>query len=470
MSFHLFLFFSLLLKLASSSAAAIITTLPGYNASLPFTLETGYVGVDDEKQQLFYYFVESQRDPSADPILFWISGGPGCSSLWAFFYENGPLNFNLSYTFDGTLPQLIDNEYAWTKFMNILYLDGPAGTGFSYSITQEGYNTSNFKFAANLNEFIHKWLESHDQFSTNAIYISGDGFSGNPIPIALEEILNDNEAGVKPYVNMGGYVLVSPGTDFDLDFNSRIPYANRMGLISDEIFEVAKEYCNGSYINPTSDECKLTMEIINQLISNINTAHILEPACRYAILPSSKSNSLLHRSLQEDFTTFLDQPADAPPMPWCRKYNHEVANVWVNFEGVKEALQVREGTQPSEWQLCNTTVDNQTYYKDDIKSVVSYHKNLSNTNIRGIILSGSHDMDIPNISTQQWIWSLGLSLVESWRVWSVDNETAGYTRKFENGDFSLTYATVKGAGHFTPEYKPKECYYMVYNWTSGLPL
>lgn len=455
MNLHIFIFLIFLVQ--AVSCGTIITSLPGYDGSLPFKLETGYIGVDNETQQLFYYFVESEKDPKADPILFWISGGPGCSSLWAFFYENGPLSFDLSYTFDGSLPKLVENEYAWTKFMSILYLDGPVGTGFSYSTTQQGYNTTNYKFASNLNEFIHKWLEIHESFKANAIYFSGDGFSGNPIPIALKDILKDNKEGVKPYVNMKGYILVSPGTDYDIDFNSRIPYANRMGLIADEIFEAADKNCNGNFLNITNAACNSSMQTINQLIGNINTAHILEPACRYAIIPSSSSSS-------------INTSSKTPPMPWCRKYNHEVCNVWVNFKGVNEALEVREGTKPYPWQLCNSTVNDETYYKDDIKSVVSYHKNLSNTDIRGIIFSGDHDMDIPNIGTQKWIQSLYLNVVESWRVWSVDNETAGYTRKFDNGDFSLTYATVKGGGHFTPEYKPKECYHLVHNWTAGLSI
>ena len=51
-----------------------------------------YVGVgENEKVQLFYYFVKSQRNPVFDPLMLWLSGGPGCSTLSAFFYENGRL-------------------------------------------------------------------------------------------------------------------------------------------------------------------------------------------------------------------------------------------------------------------------------------------------------------------------------------------------------------------------------------------
>ncbi len=38
----------------------------------------GYLTVDDERgRRLFYYFVESERDPGTDPVVLWLNGGPG---------------------------------------------------------------------------------------------------------------------------------------------------------------------------------------------------------------------------------------------------------------------------------------------------------------------------------------------------------------------------------------------------------
>jgi len=75
---------------ASSSSSSVVTHLPGFDGSLPFYLETGYVGVDDDtRTELFYYFVESERSPRTDPVLLWLTGGPRCTVFSGLAFEVG---------------------------------------------------------------------------------------------------------------------------------------------------------------------------------------------------------------------------------------------------------------------------------------------------------------------------------------------------------------------------------------------
>ncbi|KAL6128298.1 hypothetical protein ACLB2K_071653 [Fragaria x ananassa] len=108
-----FTFLSLVpLPTQSAPEAALITQIPGFNDTLPSKHRSGYVTIDERNgRNLFYYFVESERKPSEDPVVLWLNGGPGCSSFDGFVYEHGPFNFEAAKT-KGGLPKLHLNPYS----------------------------------------------------------------------------------------------------------------------------------------------------------------------------------------------------------------------------------------------------------------------------------------------------------------------------------------------------------------------
>jgi len=85
----------------------------------------GYL--DFDTGTFHYVFFDSQSDPDNDPLVLWLNGGPGCSSLLGMVYENGPFTFR-----EGTT--IFDlNPYAWNMKANLLYISSPGGVGFSMS-------------------------------------------------------------------------------------------------------------------------------------------------------------------------------------------------------------------------------------------------------------------------------------------------------------------------------------------------
>jgi cathepsin A (carboxypeptidase C) len=86
--------------------------------------KTGTVSIDSFKDDIFYWMFESRDAPATDPLVLWLTGGPGCASEVALFYENGPYQFNE----DGSLRT---NPNSWNEVSNLLYVDQPVGTGFS---------------------------------------------------------------------------------------------------------------------------------------------------------------------------------------------------------------------------------------------------------------------------------------------------------------------------------------------------
>ncbi|KAA8536290.1 hypothetical protein F0562_028768 [Nyssa sinensis] len=432
-------------KIAVSKS--VISSLPGF----------------PDDVQLFYYFTESERNPYDDPLLLWLTGGPGCSAFSGLVYEIGPLSFDYANS-GGDLPSFVLNPYSWTKVANIIFLDAPVGTGFSYSRSWQGYNTSDILSTAHTYSFLRKWLVDHPKFLKNPLYVGGDSYSGIVVPIIVQEILKGNEVGYEPRMNLKGYLLGNPVTNSHDDINSRIPYAHRVSLISDEIYESTKRNCYGEYINidPKNALCANDLQVVSECIENICRPHILEPKCPFF---SPKPNALkwdqgLH---EENLIELLLQ--SQLPSKRCRSYNYISSYIWASDRTVQNALHIREGTK-NVWVRCNRSLS----YTKDVPSSVNYHKNLTKHDLRALIYSGDHDMLIPHVGTEAWIKSLNLPIVSDWQPWFVDGQVAGFKMIYSNNKYSLTYATVKGAGHTAPEYKPEECLAMVDRWFAGFPL
>ncbi|CAM8904270.1 unnamed protein product [Rhodiola kirilowii] len=440
----------------------VVEYLPGYKGKLPFHLETGYVSVNDS--ELFYYFIESQGNPTEDPIMLWLTGGPGCSAFTGLIYEIGPMQFDI-HNYPGGLPSLIPWDETWTNTASILFLDSPIGAGYSYSRTQAGWHSSDTKAADQVFQFLVKWLIEHPKYLPLQLIIGGDSYAGMFVPVVTQKVLERNIAGGQPSLNLKGYLLGSPMTDEALNSNSNIVFAHRMALISDELYERMKVSCNGTYINvePSNVECTKALVTYNQLIQGIWTNDILEPKCTFVPLRDEENTPAPRRFLRKNSgNNLLVESTNR-----CRIFNYTLSDIWANNPRVIEALHVRKDTVTN-WNRCNDSLS----YTKDVDSVIHVHKYLTKHSLNVLIQTGDRDMMVPHIATRTWVQELDLDVDSNWRPWFVHGQVAGYTEKYElkTSGYQLVYATVKGAGHVAPEYNRKECYYMFNRWIRLYPL
>ena len=170
---------------------AEVKSLPGFDGGAFLSRHyAGYLTVDAQRRRhLFYYFVKSENDPKNDPLVLWLNGGPGCSSLQGFVYEHGPFTFDYN---DGDV-KLSRNPHAWTKVASVIYLDSPAGrssltknrkrrclvigAGMSYSEGVSRYKTDDHKTAEDLYAAVLKFLELFPDFAENEFFVAGTTLS-----------------------------------------------------------------------------------------------------------------------------------------------------------------------------------------------------------------------------------------------------------------------------------------------------
>ncbi|XP_019101295.1 PREDICTED: serine carboxypeptidase-like 9 isoform X4 [Camelina sativa] len=261
-------------------SGSIIKFLPGFDGPLPFELETGYIGIGEEEEaQLFYYFIKSENNPKEDPLLLWLNGGPGCSSLTALLSEIGPVALK-SEVYNGSVPSMFSTTYSWTKVANIIFLDQPVGAGFSYSRTSLD-KTSDTNEVKMIHEFLQKWLSKHPQFISNPFYATGDSYAGMIVPVLVDEISKGNYICCNPPINLQGYVLGNPITHDQVELDYRIPFVHGMSLISDELYQSLKRFCKGNYYNvdPRNTKCLKVVQEYHKCTDKINIHHILFPNC-----------------------------------------------------------------------------------------------------------------------------------------------------------------------------------------------
>ncbi|CAI9285636.1 unnamed protein product [Lactuca saligna] len=465
-------FFLMVVSLQVSESGFLVKTLPGFSGDLPFILETGYISVGEfDEVRLFYYFIESERSPENDPLLLWVRGGPGCGVLSSIFFQIGPISIDLV---NSTLenPMLKLRSDGLTKVANILFLDEPAGSGFSYAKSPEAYMTNDTLTPILIHKFIRKWLVDHSKFVKNPLYVGGDSYSGIVVPMTIQKIYNSNEGGEEPHVNIKGYILGNPVTEKNDEYNAKIKQAHRMTLLSDKIYESVKNNCHGEYFNvdPKNSLCIHDLQVVHKCVERINVYNMIEPVCDP--LNTSKSK-LLRRGLRSLDKTSIDiWSSDDVQTQWDCNSKSAYTEAWANRKDVKEALHVSEDFNKIRWVVCNESL---TYdygnpvktYKFNVLSTVAYHREFSHRHLRALVYSGDHDLFVPHFSTLKWIKSINLLLVEDWRPWYVDKQVAGYTMKYSNQDYRLTFATVKGGSHTAPENRPKECLNMFMRWITN---
>ncbi|KAF9728365.1 hypothetical protein PMIN02_008330 [Paraphaeosphaeria minitans] len=147
---------------------------------------SGYLDDNEEDKHLFYWFFESRNDPENDPVLLWLNGGPGCSSLMGLFMELGPSSVQK----DGKVKF---NDFSWNANASVIFIDQPVNVGYSYS---SGSVSNTVAAGKDIYALLTLFFKQFPEYSHQSFHISGESYAGHYIPVFASEILSHKKRNI----------------------------------------------------------------------------------------------------------------------------------------------------------------------------------------------------------------------------------------------------------------------------------
>ncbi|KAG5176491.1 Alpha/Beta hydrolase protein [Tribonema minus] len=410
---------------ATKASDHLVTKLPGLqDGALTAKQYAGYIPVNGGK--LFYWLFESANKPALDPLVIWLNGGPGCSSMDGLFLENGPLQLTGPKKKD-----LTGNMYSWHNVANVLYVDQPVGTGLSIT-ADDTYADSEAQVDANFYAFLQGFMALHPSLASRALYFTGESHAGHYIPSMIVYILDANAPGGSSAVvlNVKGAAIgngwTAPRYQYDVS-----EYAFGAGLVAEGQLRA---------LQARAAACRANIDKKNY---RSNVCYELLDAVVEASGPQGK------RACIYDVRRF---GYDFPP-------GRDAVQDYLNRADVRAALHVAD--DPAQFKECT---DPPFYHlaQWDGLGVMPQVASILEAGQRLLFFNGQHDLICNHVGNERWLSELSWSGAQAYResdrgAWVVESGDiegpAGYYKKSANN--GLAYLLVRGAGHMVPMDVPK---------------
>ncbi|KAF3451529.1 hypothetical protein FNV43_RR07624 [Rhamnella rubrinervis] len=430
----------------------LVTDLPG-QPQVNFRHYAGYVKVNESHERaLFYWFYEAASNPDQKPLVLWLNGGPGCSSVgYGATQEIGP--FLVS---DSNGIKL--NSFSWNLEANMLFLESPIGVGFSYSNTSSDYKNLGDDFAADdAYTFLHNWFLKFPSYRTRTFYIAGESYAGKYIP-ELAEIIYDNNRDPSLRIELKGIMLGNPETSDADDWRGLVDYAWSHAVISDETHKTITDNCDfNSNTTWSNQACNKSVNEVFEQYKEIDIYSLYTSVCLGD--SASSPNDLLQAMMKRSTSTTMMPRIMGGYDPCLDGY----AKAFYNRKDVQKALHVSNGLELKNWSICNYTMFEKWSYTKS--SVLPIYKKLIAGGLRIWVYSGDTDGRVPVLSTRYSLNSLGLKITKPWRPWYHQKQVSGWVQEYEG----LTFATFRGAGHAVPCFKPDNTLAFFAAFLQGVP-
>ncbi|CAI5759410.1 unnamed protein product [Candida verbasci] len=388
---------------------------------------SGYFEVEQLNKQYFFWFFESRNDPKNDPLIIWLNGGPGCSSMCGLSMELGPGLINSSL-------EIENNPFSWNNNASILFLDQPADVGFSKG-GKIPFTTEEASVA--FVNFVKTFLETYPEYSNLDLHIAGESYAGHYIPKFAHSVK-------QAHIDLKSVLIGNGITD---PLNQWEKYADMgcgeggIGQIytNEECYDYPKQY--ESY-KPIGELC---YKYRNPIICFITSSYMPN-------FPQNTQNLNPYDSRIEckNGTSLCYEEID-----WLNSY--------FNLPYVQESLNVEK-----EFIMCNSNVG-LNFITDLSLPYHEYVKELLDDDVPVLIYAGDKDLVCDWLGNFNWVSKLNYtnhvefekSEFKDWTT--LDGKHAGQVKNHEG----FTFLRVFDSGHMVPKDSNKNALDMVNRWVKG---
>ncbi|KAL7688151.1 putative peptidase S10, serine carboxypeptidase, alpha/Beta hydrolase [Plasmopara halstedii] len=426
----------------------LVHNLPGLDPSNNVTQHAGFISLyDDDTNRIFYWHIQTDQNADKAPLVIWLNGGPGCSSMQGLFLGISPFKVMKNLTI-GT------NEHSWHKFANLLFVDQPVGTGMSYT-KGNVYRSTEEAVAKDFYEFLIKFLQRHSTYLSDgddqvkhstAIYFFGESHAGRWIPEISEYILQRN-AGHENHIKINvdgigiGNGWVHPKIQYEYS-----DYAHGIGLLTfGQVRSLKASYTecltaldSGTYY---SKSCFKNMD---DILSNVQVGKGAKKLNFY------------------DVRQYVNNVNDYP-------FGMDTIVKYMNKADVRKALHGNEDNN-YRFNMCSSEVHKALLAFDGV-STLDKLSSLLQKGVRVLFYNGQWDMMCNHYGTEKLLLNLEWNGSEAYQqapkyTWRVQGHhiPAGFAQQGGN----LTYLVVAGAGHAVPMDVPDVAADMLYRFVNKL--
>ncbi|KAL3162857.1 hypothetical protein ABBQ32_009310 [Trebouxia sp. C0010 RCD-2024] len=368
---------------------------------------------------MFYFFFESRSLKADDPVVLWMTGGPGCSSELAVFYENGPYHIKEDLSLERS-------EYGWDVNSNMIFVDQPINTGFSYSDDPRDRVYNEETVSEDMLEFLQAFLEVHPDMADRDFYVTGESYAGHYVPAVSNRLFHEmKKPSAAKKINLKGFAIGNGLTDPGIQYGAYSDYAVINNLVSPT---------TARYVKAMFPLCKLGIQLCNSwnvgFVCQLSLQYC--QATQFAPIMAANPNMNVYDIRKECVG------------PLC--YDFARLETYINQDSVRQKL----GVGDRKWEECSTSV----YFDmlgDWMKNFDPPIPAMLQAGVRVMIYAGTEDFICNWVGNQRWVDSLPWYGKGQWAAaeeqdWAVAGKTAGTVKSVG----PLAFVKVEKAGHMVP--------------------